>query len=55
MGLNKNSSSFKAIVRFLRMNKNINTQKFLKKISINPIFSERFSRDRYLSIFASTK
>lgn len=55
MGLNKNSSSFKAIVRFLRVNNNINTQKFLKKISINPIFSERFSRDRYLSIFASIK
>lgn len=55
MGLNKNSSSFKAIVRFLRMNNSFNTEKFLKKISVNPIFSERFSRDRYLSLFASIK
>ena len=42
MGLNKNASSFKAIVRHLRMNKNLNIQKLLKKIYINPLFSERF-------------
>jgi hypothetical protein len=55
MGLNKNGSSFKAIVRHLRMNKNLNIQKFLHKISINPLFNERFSRDRYLSLFASIR
>ena len=55
MGLNKNASSFKAIVRHLRMNKNLNIDKFLRKIYVNPIFNERFSRDRYLSLFASIR
>lgn len=54
-GLDKRGSSFRAVVRFVRANPNLNVKAFFKGISLNPMFSKSFSRDRYISMFQSIK
>ena len=54
-GLNANASSFRAIVRTVKCYPDVKVNNLLKGISDNPNFSDKFSRDRYMSMLTSIK
>jgi hypothetical protein len=54
-GLHKNHSSFKAIVRFFRVNDTINVERFINQIKFQPFLQCQLSRDRYMSFFSDIK